>query len=402
VRTLKTYLSLFILLLTVSGFSQQHGYWDKDRATVKEIRVAAGGYVVVNTEEFPVGTTEIVYRITLLDENQQMAGSLVSLLKSIPDPTGISQGSAGGVFLLSKISGDDKCKYAVFTDEMQAKKYSSGGKTEGACIIQSNAVNKDARRLSAGKSSCLTSDLKPLWFGFESTNWIFKQRIVLEVVPWVDNNLNRGWNDANKTAIINLAKTSDLVKKMLNPDDFCLCILSKIQRKHRYDEYSKLLAIEKSKLFRDFGNECLANKPENKVIINGLRADAARHIAQGRYEDAIALLTSGIMENGSGTAMDHNLLGRAYMYSRQYSRAIKTLKDGEQLDSAELQIQLSLAHAYMLNDEFSKAKEIHKKYKNQNLSASRSWKEQALADIKDLEAAGIRNKDLKRMSELLD
>jgi predicted Zn-dependent protease len=214
--------------------------------------------------------------------------------------------------------------------------------------------------------------------------------------------LNRGWNDANKTAIINLAKTSDLVKKMLNPDDFCLCILSKIQRKHRYDEYSKLLAIEKSKLFRDFGNECLVNKPENKVIINGLRADAARHIAQGRYEDAIALLTSGIMENGSGTAMDHNLLGRAYMYSRQYSRAIKTLKDGEQLDSAELQIQLSLAHAYMLNDEFSKAKEIHKKYKNQNLSASRSWKEQALADIKDLEAAGIRNKDLKRMSELLD
>jgi len=43
-----------------------------------------------------------------------MANSLVSVLKSIPDPTGISQGSAGAVLLLSKISGEDKCKYAIF------------------------------------------------------------------------------------------------------------------------------------------------------------------------------------------------------------------------------------------------------------------------------------------------
>jgi hypothetical protein len=38
-----------------------------------------------------LGTTELIFRITLLDDNQQMAGSLVSLLKAIPDPTGISQ-----------------------------------------------------------------------------------------------------------------------------------------------------------------------------------------------------------------------------------------------------------------------------------------------------------------------
>jgi hypothetical protein len=42
-----------------------------------------------------------------------MASSLVSVLKAIPDP-GISQGSAERFYRVSKISGDDKCKYAVF------------------------------------------------------------------------------------------------------------------------------------------------------------------------------------------------------------------------------------------------------------------------------------------------
>jgi hypothetical protein len=68
----------------------------------KEIVVSARDRIVIKTDDFPVGTTELIYRITLLDDNQQMANSLVSVLKAIPDPTGISQGSAGAVFLLSK------------------------------------------------------------------------------------------------------------------------------------------------------------------------------------------------------------------------------------------------------------------------------------------------------------
>src|SRR5688572_13911258 len=96
-------IALFLLFLTAQfAFSQQDGYWDKDRATTKEIIVSAGDRIAVKTEDLPTGTTEIVYRITLLDENQQMANSLTSLLKAIPDPTGISQGAAGAVFLTSK------------------------------------------------------------------------------------------------------------------------------------------------------------------------------------------------------------------------------------------------------------------------------------------------------------
>ena len=107
---------IFIVSIFIhfQSFAQQDGYWDKERATTKEEVLSARKRIVINTEDLPIGTTEVVFRITLLDENQQMANSLVSVLKAIPDPTGISQGSAGAILLLSKISGDDTFKYAIF------------------------------------------------------------------------------------------------------------------------------------------------------------------------------------------------------------------------------------------------------------------------------------------------
>ena len=125
----KIFTLLFISISFQAVFAQKDGYWDKERAITKEIVVSARDRIVLKTEDFPEGTTEVVYRITLLDENQQLANSLVSVLKSIPDPTGISQGSAGAVFLLSKISGDDKCKYAIFSNEVLASEYKESGKT---------------------------------------------------------------------------------------------------------------------------------------------------------------------------------------------------------------------------------------------------------------------------------
>ncbi len=151
-KTKAFWLASFIFFGIVFQSSAQ-GYWDKERATYKEISVSAGNRVTVATEDLPVGTTEFVYRITLLDENQQMANSLVSVLKSIPDPTGISQGSAGAVFLMSKVSGDDKCQYALFTSADKAKKYKENGKTFDACFAQTDELSKDAKRISLDKST---------------------------------------------------------------------------------------------------------------------------------------------------------------------------------------------------------------------------------------------------------
>ena len=397
----KIFLLLLISLPFEFIFAQQDGYWDKERATTKEIVVSARDRIVVKTEDFPVGTTEVVYRITILNENQQLANSLVSVLKSIPDPTGISQGSAGAVFLLSKISGDDKCKYAIFSNEIVATEYKESGNVKKACFVQQEAISKDAKRLSLDKSTCLYANSSAMWFGFESKNWIMNQKIILEVVPWVNNRLSRGWTLENRKLIINLCKADDLAKKIPNSDEFCVCVLDKVQKEYRFQEFQKLLSIEKSKVSKNFGKACFNETGASNVIYSDLRNQASDLAKQGKYGDAISKLQS-IVVDGKATVLDYNALGYAYIITKQYGKAIKFLKLGETLDNSELLIQLNLAHAYLLNKDFKSAKSIYKKYQLQNVTDGLGWTQKVKLDFETFEKAGLPNADFERVLRLFE
>jgi tetratricopeptide (TPR) repeat protein len=397
----KIALLLFISIFSTSIFAQKDGYWDKERAFNKEIVVSARDRIVIKTEDLPVGTTEVVFRITLLDENQQMAGSLVSVLKSIPDPTGISQGSAGAVFLMSKISGDDKCKYAIFTNAASAAEYKKSGDTEKSCLTQEEPVSKDAKRLSIDKSLCLVPNSDAMWFGFESKNWVMKQKIVLEVVPWVNNRLSRGWTLENRKGIINQCKSSDLAKKLSSSDDFCVCVLNKIQKEYKFQEFQKLIPIEKTKVYKDFGNACFSETGASDKIYLDLRNQATDLIKQGKYGKAIEKLNF-IVINGKSTVKDYNNLGNAYLMTKQYAKAIKFLKEGEKLDDSELLIQMNMAHAYLLNKDFKSAKTIYKKYQSQNVNDSLSWTQKVKLDFDTFKTAGLPSGDFDRVLRLLE
>ena len=398
----KYFIVIFLFLFTANTvLAQKDGYWDKTRATTEEISVSARDRIVIKTQDFPEGTTEVVYRISLLDKNQQMASSLVSVLKAIPDPTGISQGSAGAVFILSKISGDDKCKYAVFSSADLAKKYKESGKTDNACLVQDTPVSKDAKLLSTDKSACMQASSGNLWFGFESKNWIMSQKIIFEVVPWVDNKLSRGWTLENRKAIIDQCKTSNLAQKMSNSDDFCVCILDKIQSKYKYKEFQKLLAVERGKAFKDFGDNCFGESSLSKSVYDDLRKQAAVLAKQGKQGEAISKLTI-IINDGKATALDYSAIGNSYLLTKQYGKAIKFLKDGEKLDHVELLIQLNLAHAYLLNDNYAMAKAIYKKYQSQNVTDSLSWRQKVKQDFAAFKKEGIASNDFERVLKLMD
>jgi tetratricopeptide (TPR) repeat protein len=391
---------LFISIFHQSGFAQQDGYWDKDRATTKEIIVAARDRIVIKTDDFPIGTTELIYRITLLDDNQKIASSLVSLLKAIPDPTGISQGSAGAVFLFSRISGDDKSKYAIFSSNELASSYQKNGKMDDACLAQETPLNKDAKRLSLDKSACLKNTTTNLWFGFESSNWIMKQKIILEVVPWVDTKLSRGWTLENRKFVINQCKTSVLARKLANSDDFCICIEEKIQKEYKFQEFQKLLAIEQVKLYKDNGESCINEKGVSKGIYNDLRRKALNFAKKGEYGRVIDIYAR-IISDGKATAVDYSTIGFAYIMTKQYGKAIKFLKEGEKLDDTELLVKLNLAHAYLLHDEFRNAKSIYKEYQSQNVNDSGSWTQKVKQDFVVFIKAGIQNDDFERVLRLL-
>ena len=396
-------LILVLLISTPFGsiFAQQDGYWDKERATSKQIVVAARDRMVIKTDDLPVGTTELVFRITLLDQNQQLANSLVSVLKSIPDPTGISQGSAGAVFLLSKISGEDQCKYAIFSNEIKAFEYKENGKTNKACLVQNEAVSKDAKRISIDKSSCLKSNTANLWFGFESKNWIMNQKIILEIVPWVDTKLSRGWNLDNRKSIINQCKTTDFAKKVSNSDELCVCVLDKLQKEYKFQEFQKLLNIEKSKVMKDYGNACFDETGASKAEFSNLRNQVLELTKQKKYGDAISkgLL---LINEGQANATDYCALGENYILTKQYGKAIKYLKEGEKRDVSDLLVQLNLAHAYLFNNDFKSAKSIYKKYQSQNVTDSLSWTQKVKQDFEIFENAGLPKDNFERVLRLFD
>ena len=390
---------LSVCILSPSIYGQQDGYWDKVRITKKEISVSAKDRITIKSEDLPVGTTEIVFRITLLDENQQLASSLVSVLKSIPDPTGISQGSAGAVFLLSKISGNDKCKYAVFSNESLATDYLKTGTTTKACLVQPEAITKDAKRLSIDNSSCLQSNSKHIWFGFESTNWILKQKIVLEIVPWVNTKLSRGWNLDNRKLVLNQCKTFDLAKKIPNSDEFCFCVLDKVQKGYTFQELQQLLATEKLKVFKDYGNACFDETGASKKLYSNIRSQASNLIQQRKYSDAIAQLQI-IITDGKATALDYNLLGYTYIVTKQFDKAILFLKEGEKRDNTELLLKLNLAHAHLLNNNVRLAKSIHKKYQFQNVTDSLSWTQKTKIDFETFKKEGLPSANFDRILRL--
>ena len=391
---------IFFFITIPMLFAQKEGYWDKERSTTKEVVVSARDRILIKIDDLPTGTTEVIYRITLLDKNQQMANSLVSVLKAIPDPTGISQGSAGAVFLVSKISGDDKCKYAIFSMADAANNYVTTGNTEEACFIQDEPVSKDAKRLSMDKSTCLKSN-NLLWFGFESKNWIMNQKIVLEVVPWVDYKLSRGWTKENRKAIIDQCKTSNLAQKMTNSGDFCVCVSDKIQSKYTFKEFQKLLIEERNKAFKDFGAICFNETGASDAFNSDLRTQATVLAKKGSYGAAIAKMNT-IINNGKGSALDYNTLGYYYLLTKQYGKALKVLKEGEKLDTTELLIQLNLAHAYLLNGNYKSAKTIHKMYFNQNVTDSLSWTQKTKLDFDAFQKAGIQNEDFDAVLKILE
>ncbi|WP_084157713.1 tetratricopeptide repeat protein [Flavobacterium frigidarium] len=380
--------------------AQQDGYWDKDRAITQELIVSAGERVVFKADDFPIGTTELIYRITLLDDNQQLATSLVSLLKAIPDPTGISQGSAGAVFLMSKISGQDKCKYAIFTASDVAATYLKTGKTDQACFVQNTALSKEAKRLSIEKSLCVQGLKNGLYFGFQSSNWIMKQKIVLEIVPWIDSKLNRGWTLENRKTVINQCKTSALARRMADSDDFCICVEEKIQKKFKYQEFQKLLAIEQAKNYKDFGAICFEETGGSKALIDGYRTKASVFEKKADYSNAIAQYNLIINDN-KATVADFSAIGFDLIVTKQYVKAIKFLKEGESLDDTDLAIKLNLAHAYLLNNDFRSARNLYKEYFNQNISDTISWVEKTKADFELFKKLGLPSEDFEKILKLM-
>lgn len=396
--------SIIALCLCFSAvlFAQNNsGYWDNVRTTNETILLEAGKRKAIQSADFPAGTTEVVFRISLLDDNQKISSSLVSLLKAIPDPSGISQGTAGAVFLLSTITGEDKCKFYVFTNETDALQFEKSGTAKNACFSQETPVNKVAKLLSED-SKCLSANPKNLWFAFESDNWVMNQKIVLQVVPWVDNTLKSGWSSQAKKELLKTIQQSDIALKVANKDLWFGTFLELFTKKYTYAEYQKLLAAEKTKAMETISEESLTKSGQLNSYLDSLRKEAQQLRFSNKTPEAILTIQKEIIDKKRATAADYGLLGGLYLSSKQFIKAEEAYLKAVSLDKTALHYQLQLAHVYLFTDQLSKAKDIHKKYQSNHLSDGKSWTEQTKADFQEFEKNGFETSDFKKILRLLD
>lgn len=396
-------LLLLLSIFVVSNlFSQStDGYWDNIRTTNETITLKAGERKFIKTANFPEGTTEVVYRITLLDDNQKTSNSLVSVLKAIPDPTGISQGTAGAVFLLSSISGNDKCKYAVFQQIKDSENYLKTGKTTNACIVQNTPINKEAKLVSSD-SKCQINAVGNLYFAFESDNWLMGQKIVLEVVPWINKKASRGWNAETKNELVTIAQKLEVSKLLSKKDEFYALFIENLTSKYQYNEFKQLISVEKNRAIELATEESLNKSGEIEKFYNTIRAKSLKLFQSGKVDEAIGIINSEFLSKNRATYKDYGILADYYLLSKQFSKAEENYNQGLKLNPSEINFQLNIAHVYMFTDRLSQAKEIHRKYSNQNLSNGKSWKEQVQLDFSDFEKRGFPKDNFKKILRIVE
>jgi tetratricopeptide (TPR) repeat protein len=385
----------------ISLAQSDEGFWDNIRTTNETIILNAGKRKVIKSADFPIGTTEVVYRISILDDNQKLSSSLVSVLKAIPDPTGISQGAAGTVFLLSVITGDDKCKFYVFPNENDALQYEKTGVVKNACVAQEEPVSKAAKLLSE-KTKCMPTGAQNIWFGFESDNWVMKEKIILEVVPWVDYNLRKGWTVETKKELLAIAEKLEVTRKVANKNLFVGNFIEALTDKYSYANFKKLLAAERAKTIDDLAEASLVKSGQVSSYLEAVREDVRMLNLTQKQSEAIVKMQNEIIDRNRATAADYGLLGNLYLATKQFTKAEEAYQKAISMNKSELNYQLHLANVYMFTNRLSQAKDLHKKYKQNNLSNAKSWTEQTKFDFQQFEKNGFETKNFKKILRILD
>ena len=400
---MKTLNSLLILIFFQNLSAQNaDGYWDRDRITTKEVKVAAGEKITIKSEDLPTGTTELVYRITLLDENQKMANDLASVLKAIPDPYFIGKGAGGAISLVSSISGSDKCIYGVFDEIRKALHYQKTNITSNACVFQPEPISKDAKVLSVNKSTCLTENTRNLWFVFKNENWIMNQKIILEIVPWVDKKASRGWTQINKKYTLTEISKNVALKAFITKEPIAIAVLQKLEIKYRFQDFLELIPLEKNKVLSDVLQSIYTEKPFNKTIATSIRQDAMQYLKEAKFSDGINLLESTIVENGNATASDYYAISKLYIFTNQFDKSLEVLLKAQKLEAGNLLVQLNLAHTYMFLDNMELCKAIHKRFQNQNVLPTQTWKNKTINDLDEFKKAGLSDANFNKVLRIID
>ncbi len=185
-----------------------------------------------------------------------------------------------------------------------------------------------------------------------------------------------------------------------NPDSSILIITSK--QTSLPPEIGKLTNL--TKLYIDWKK--LKTIPKEILNLNCFSGNDWYYMAQifaknQEYENAVLVWQKAIEKEANNYSNYFNLSWYS-LFVNKPKQAINAAKKTLELEPRATGVYSNLALGYVLNNEFDKAKPVYLEWKDKQLPGQdRTFKEAFLQDIADLEAAGIKHKDFKKVRELL-
>lgn len=243
-----TFILLFINLLT---YSQENGKWDKNNIKTEVINLNAGEVKSLKID-LPLGTSKVYYTIKVLKKNADIVYSMTNLVsKNTFDPR---------LILLSEVTkasvnmSDAKIKYSITS-------LSDGNKS--ICYNSSEIITDERKDyFDYTNKNCLdiSGNNLSLLFNFQSHNKYFPLKIVIELAPFVDNDLKNGWSQNIKNHLYNYLVNSikqsnsnlsnDVIEKNVN------CILTNLTKDYTFQQFQLLAEYEKKNYFQKLKDIC--------------------------------------------------------------------------------------------------------------------------------------------------
>jgi uncharacterized protein HemY len=119
-------------------------------------------------------------------------------------------------------------------------------------------------------------------------------------------------------------------------------------------------------------------------------------------EEAIQQLHYLITERKLGKENEFDLLGSLYLRTKQYQKAEDYISKAISMNKNEIKFQLHLAHVYLVTDRVSEAKDIHKKYKDQNIDVNTSWVKATKQDFDNMKQVGLPTNNFNKILRVLE
>jgi uncharacterized protein HemY len=172
--------------------------------------------------------------------------------------------------------------------------------------------------------------------------------------------------------------------------------------KYNFNDFKEIIPAEKAKAFSDVIDESLKKSGLMKGYLDGIREEAKKYLLSSEFEKGMSLIENEIIQKGRATDLDYGLLGDFYLVTKQFVKAEVSIEKAILMNKSSIENQLRLAHVYLFSNRLGDAKDIHKKYRSNNVSFTKSWTQATKDDFEIFKKNGLPTDDFKRIVRILD